>query len=265
VKSGFGAGTRWQGNDEPMPGKDIGKREWAEDDGEQHHQHGLLQQRLHALRGGFDLPAQPMARQNRLGVVSARLPDHEIRRDQAARVQLFAFLGGCSMQSRACRGGAGCPAAGWAPKAASEHAGRPGAVDALARTVTVQDIGLKQRPVLVTVEYRIEPRKRDTFLHMLELLSQERWRGGAYGWGVFEDVAEVGRFLETSFLESWLEYLHQHERVTIVDRDLQAEIREFDIDGAPGVTHLLATHPDPRREAPRGRAVSRAHGDPAWG
>ena len=95
-------------------------------------------------------------------------------------------------------------------------------------------------PVLVTVEYRIDPKERAPFLDALERLARERRRDGAYAWGVFEDAAEEGRMVETFLLESWLEHLRQHERVTHADRAAQELVNRFHLHGAPKVTHLIA-------------------------
>ncbi len=98
-------------------------------------------------------------------------------------------------------------------------------------------------PVLVTIEYRIDPNDREPFLAALEKLARERRRDGAYAWGVFEDAAEVGRMVETFLVESWLEHLRQHERVTNADRVLQETVHRFQIDGTPKITHLIAAEP----------------------
>jgi MFS family permease len=95
-------------------------------------------------------------------------------------------------------------------------------------------------PVLVTVEYQIAPRDRERFLAALEKLGRERGRDGAYAWGIFEDAAKKGRFFETFLVESWLEHLRQHERVTNADRVLQKTIRNFLQVGKPTVTHFIA-------------------------
>ena len=100
-----------------------------------------------------------------------------------------------------------------------------------------------QGPVLVTVEYRIEPANREAFLRALERLAHERRRDGAYAWGVFEDAAEEGRFLETFLVESWLEHLRQHQRVTNADRLLQNAVHQFHVKGVPKVTHFIAAEP----------------------
>jgi len=95
-------------------------------------------------------------------------------------------------------------------------------------------------PVLVTVEYQIRPDDRDTFLQALEKLGSERRRDGAFEWEVFEDLAREGRFIETFKLDSWGEHLRQHERVTHADREQQALVHQFQREGAPKVTHLIA-------------------------
>ena len=97
-------------------------------------------------------------------------------------------------------------------------------------------------PVLVTVEYRINPGDREAFLAALEKLALERRRDGAYSWGIFEDTAEEGRFLETFLVESWLEHLRQHKRVTNADRILQEKVHLY-VQGKPKVTHLIAAEP----------------------
>jgi predicted MFS family arabinose efflux permease len=100
-------------------------------------------------------------------------------------------------------------------------------------------------PVMVTVEYRISPENREPFLAATEKLGHGRRRDGAYAWGIFEDAAEEGRYLETFLVESWLEHLRQHQRVTNADRIAQDAIRRFHIDGEPKVTHFISA--DPRR------------------
>ena len=99
-------------------------------------------------------------------------------------------------------------------------------------------------PVLVTVEYRIKYGNREAFLRALNLLSHERGRDGAYAWGLFEDAAQPGRFLETFLVESWLEHLRQHKRVTNADRVLQQHVDSL-LQSAPTTTHLIAALSEP--------------------
>jgi predicted MFS family arabinose efflux permease len=110
--------------------------------------------------------------------------------------------------------------------------------------ITTREIEHDRGPVLVTVEYRIDPKDRNAFLACMEELRRERHRDGAYRWRVFEDAAEEGRFVETFLVESWLEHLRQHERVTNADRLLQNAITRFHTAGTPKVTHLIAAEPE---------------------
>jgi hypothetical protein len=75
--------------------------------------------------------------------------------------------------------------------------------------VLTHDLKSDLGPVLVTVEYLIDPRDRESFLAAIEKLCQERRRDGAYAWGIFEDTSKEGRMLETFLVESWLEHLRQ--------------------------------------------------------
>jgi predicted MFS family arabinose efflux permease len=102
------------------------------------------------------------------------------------------------------------------------------------------DADTDRGPVLVTVEYRIGPERREAFLRAVRNLEQQRRRDGAYSWDVFEDAAETGRFLETFMVASWLEHLRQHQRVTNADRVVQDTVREFDAAAEPKVTHFIA-------------------------
>ena len=106
--------------------------------------------------------------------------------------------------------------------------------------IVAQNIEEDRGPVLVTVEYRIRPQDREAFLAAIEKLGYERRRDGAYRWGVYEDAADKGRVVETFLVDSWVEHLRQHERVTNADRILQEAVDRFQVSGEPKVTHLIA-------------------------
>jgi quinol monooxygenase YgiN len=106
--------------------------------------------------------------------------------------------------------------------------------------VSSQEIDNDRGPVLVTVEYRIRPEERAAFLEAIAKLEHGRRRDGAYAWGVFEDAADLGRMVETFLIESWMEHLRQHERVTNADRRVQEAVDRFHLNGAPKVTHFVA-------------------------
>jgi len=115
--------------------------------------------------------------------------------------------------------------------------------------IAAQEVDQDRGPVMVTVEYQIDPSDRDAFLVALHELSRERRRDGAYAWGIFEDAAVAGRFVETFLVESWLEHLRQHERVTNADRVLQDAVSRFHCAGSPKVSHLIAAEADAAQHA----------------
>ncbi|KLK89501.1 MFS transporter [Microvirga vignae] len=96
-------------------------------------------------------------------------------------------------------------------------------------------------PVLIMVTYRIRQTDRIAFLTVLERLSEERRRDGAYAWGISEDAADPEHIVEWFFVESWAEHLRQHKRVSKADADIQAEARRFHQGAEPPlVQHFLA-------------------------
>ena len=92
-----------------------------------------------------------------------------------------------------------------------------------------------QGPVVVVVEYRVNANDRAEFLSAVDELGYARKRDGAYAWGVYEDVADGGRFIETFSIESWLEVLHQRERATNADEMLRSRVRQL-LKEAPRIT-----------------------------
>ena len=101
--------------------------------------------------------------------------------------------------------------------------------------VVVRKVENNQGPVLAVVEYRVEATNRAEFLGAVDELGHARRRDGAYGWGLYEDVADVGRFIETFTLNSWLELMHGRERVTNADKMLEDRIRRL-LAEAPRIT-----------------------------
>jgi len=95
-------------------------------------------------------------------------------------------------------------------------------------------------PVLVTVEYRVDPADVEAFVSAMEALERMRRRDGAIRWGLFRDTADPWRWLETFVVESWIEHLRQHERVTMSDRAVQDRVYALVEGGAAKVSHLIA-------------------------
>jgi MFS family permease len=99
----------------------------------------------------------------------------------------------------------------------------------------------EQGPVLVQIEYWIDPNQAREFRRVMRDLRRVRRRDGASRWALFRDPAEPGRFVESFLVETWAEHLRQHARATESDRDVEERIRAFHIGvEQPAITHLIA-------------------------
>ncbi|TPQ31634.1 MFS transporter [Cupriavidus pinatubonensis] len=112
---------------------------------------------------------------------------------------------------------------------------------------TVSDeVAHDRGPVLITIEYQVRPENAARFVATLDELSQARLRDGAFSWGLFEDAAQPGRYVECFQVVSWLEHLRQHERVTLHDRDVQERALAFHSGAQPPVvSHFIAPQTPP--------------------
>ncbi len=107
--------------------------------------------------------------------------------------------------------------------------------------VTRPDVTADRGPVLVTIQYDVQSQQRIRFLRALRTLGKRRRRDGAFAWSIFEHTELPDHFIETFSVESWLEHLRQHQRVTDADRVLQASIQDLLVAGSrPIVTHYVA-------------------------
>ena len=95
-------------------------------------------------------------------------------------------------------------------------------------------------PVLITVEYQIDPADAERFVQEMERLGRIRRRDGAYRWDLYGDLERPGCYLETFVVDSWSEHLRQHDRLTVADLELTKLTKSFHRgDEPPQVRHLL--------------------------
>jgi MFS family permease len=95
-------------------------------------------------------------------------------------------------------------------------------------------------PVLITIDYEIDPSDAERFVAAMDAMGRVRRRDGAYRWSVYADLEEPGRYLESFFVDSWEEHLRQHGRLTVSDLDVERRAKSLHKgDGPPAVRHLL--------------------------
>jgi len=119
--------------------------------------------------------------------------------------------------------------------------------------VVAEALAAEAGPVLVTVEYTLEPPQRATFAAALRRLVRPiRRRDGAVFWELFVDAANPHRCVECYLVESWAEHLRQHGRTTQSDREVEDALRTF-YTGREHVTHFVALQPPTPRQAQESR------------
>jgi MFS family permease len=88
----------------------------------------------------------------------------------------------------------------------------------------VIELGPDDGPVMITVDYRIDPADAAGFVRAVHDMRAIRLRDGAVRWGLYQDSADKAHYVETFLVESWAEYLRQRERMTVSDRAVRDRI-----------------------------------------
>ena len=109
--------------------------------------------------------------------------------------------------------------------------------------ITHEQITHNRGPAMIVIHYRLtNQNNKHEFLSLVHELGRSRRRDGAYAWDIMEDVRDPAHYIEYYMVESWLEYLRQHERVTNEEKTLQGKLRELLVDKKkPEVTHFVGT------------------------
>ncbi|HSB23820.1 MAG TPA: MFS transporter, partial [Burkholderiaceae bacterium] len=94
-------------------------------------------------------------------------------------------------------------------------------------------------PVMVTVEYQIDPARAREFADVMQLTRRARLRQGALSWGLFRDAAVPGRYVEYFVDETWWEHQRRLERFTAGDAGLRERRLSFHIGSQPPVVRRL--------------------------
>lgn len=82
-------------------------------------------------------------------------------------------------------------------------------------------------PVMVTIEYFIDPDDEVEFFAIMEESRRSRLRGGALSWGLLRDAADSRRHVEYFVDESWVEHLRRIDRLTTGDARLRERRMAF--------------------------------------
>jgi quinol monooxygenase YgiN len=114
------------------------------------------------------------------------------------------------------------------------------------------DVAPDDGPVMVTVEYLIDPARAAEFAKVMQLTRRARLRQGALSWGLFRDAALPGRYLEYFVDENFIEHQRRLARFSAFDAGLRERRLAFHLgDGPPKVKRYIAQSLDASAEPAR--------------
>lgn len=105
------------------------------------------------------------------------------------------------------------------------------------------DLRPEDGPVLISIEYNVDPGDAERFVDAIQCLRPIRLRDGAIRWGLFHDAANPHRYVENFLVESWAEYLRQRERLTMNDTAILERVRSFQRGERPPVVSRMIYTP----------------------
>jgi hypothetical protein len=88
-------------------------------------------------------------------------------------------------------------------------------------------ITLKSGPVVVEMDYEVDPANARQFYDVMLKLQRARQRNGAFEWSLSRDIADPALWTERYLCPTWGDYLRLRSRFTHSDAALQDEARRF--------------------------------------
>lgn len=88
-------------------------------------------------------------------------------------------------------------------------------------------------PIVVELEYRIDPKNARSFYRIMQDVQLNRQRNGAYGWSIARDVADPALWTERFHCPTWYDYLRQRSRPTLAERAVQKTAADMHMGPGP--------------------------------
>ena len=98
-------------------------------------------------------------------------------------------------------------------------------------------------PIVVEIEYRIDPKRARLFYEVMQRVRSSRTRNGAYGWSIARDIEDPELWVERYHCPTWYDYLRQRNRPTTTERRLHARALEFHMGPEPVRIHRMLERP----------------------
>jgi len=89
------------------------------------------------------------------------------------------------------------------------------------------DLSLRSGPVVVEVEYDVDPERARDFYAVMMKMQSVRKRIGGFDWSIARDIANPAMWTERYHCPTWGDYLRMRDRYTQADFAIQAEADGF--------------------------------------
>lgn len=107
------------------------------------------------------------------------------------------------------------------------------AADILADPEVRLSLTPRSGPIVVEIEYRVDPARARLFYAVMQQVEHSRQRNGAYGWSLARDIADPELWTERFHCPTWYDYLRQRNRSTDAERALHARAMDFHMGPEP--------------------------------
>jgi len=107
------------------------------------------------------------------------------------------------------------------------------------------DIQPRSGPIVIEIEYKIDPAAIDEFLSVMSQRKRIRQRDGAQQWTLMRDLAHPEIWVETYHSPTWTEYIRHNLRLTQADAAISDKLRALHQgDGLPPVRRMIERPPN---------------------
>jgi hypothetical protein len=107
------------------------------------------------------------------------------------------------------------------------------ALDPLADPEVRLSLTARSGPIVIEIEYRIDPAQARMFYALMQHVQLSRQRNGAYGWSIARDIADPELWVERFHCPTWHDYLRQRSRATESERALHLRANSLHIGPEP--------------------------------
>lgn len=88
-------------------------------------------------------------------------------------------------------------------------------------------------PVVIEMEYEVEPAQARAFYTIMQDVQRMRQRNGGYDWTLARDIADPRVWTERFHCPTWHDYLRQRSRATEAERELSQRASAFHVGVEP--------------------------------